>query len=371
LIGEDIKWNLLITTIKNCGKSLPKQSSCSFIGTNPRCLKNYKMLERRKYYYLSMILTNLIIQGFMNYPKVLYKYGTFQNYTIDMIDNNYLYMCPANNLDDQFECGIDLRHYNGVNMNYIIDLVRHALGYNNIKLTDIQIKNCFINNKIEYEKLKKYILRTKHRPNRYKMTCLRKMITTISNINKLTGTKGVEKALKKLYFLKDEIGICSLTPDKNNQVMWSMYANNYNGYCIEYDIEKTITNNQNKEKDFLEVRYKEQRESDPLKIIVKELQSVIEKTLKQEKAIVDKKVFESLVYNIITTKHPDWSFQREWRFIGRPNEKIHSYIKAVYLGKNFVDDNSKILIKKCREKNIPVFRQIDDKISLSLRFEKI
>ena len=37
------------------------------------------------------------------YPKILYKYRPFDKYTVEMFDNNYLYLSPADNLDDQFE----------------------------------------------------------------------------------------------------------------------------------------------------------------------------------------------------------------------------------------------------------------------------
>ena len=38
------------------------------------------------------------------YPNVLYKYRSFDDYTIDMIENNYLFLSPAKKLDDQFDC---------------------------------------------------------------------------------------------------------------------------------------------------------------------------------------------------------------------------------------------------------------------------
>ena len=38
------------------------------------------------------------------FPTKLYKYRSFDKYTKDTITNNYIFLCSANKLDDQFEC---------------------------------------------------------------------------------------------------------------------------------------------------------------------------------------------------------------------------------------------------------------------------
>ena len=42
------------------------------------------------------------------YPKFLYKYRPFDEFTFDMLENNYLYLCPAEKLDDPSECKVSL-----------------------------------------------------------------------------------------------------------------------------------------------------------------------------------------------------------------------------------------------------------------------
>lgn len=37
-------------------------------------------------------------------PKQLYKYRKFDNYAFDMIENEYVYLSPADLLDDPFDC---------------------------------------------------------------------------------------------------------------------------------------------------------------------------------------------------------------------------------------------------------------------------
>lgn len=44
------------------------------------------------------------------FPKKLYKYRSFDDFTEDMIVNKYLYLCQAEKLDDQFECSANFSY---------------------------------------------------------------------------------------------------------------------------------------------------------------------------------------------------------------------------------------------------------------------
>ena len=37
-------------------------------------------------------------------PRVLYKYRRFDKYSVDMIENDYVFLAPAGSLDDPFDC---------------------------------------------------------------------------------------------------------------------------------------------------------------------------------------------------------------------------------------------------------------------------
>ncbi len=37
-------------------------------------------------------------------PRFLYKYRPFDKYSFDMLENEYLYLCPAEKEDDETEC---------------------------------------------------------------------------------------------------------------------------------------------------------------------------------------------------------------------------------------------------------------------------
>ncbi len=43
-------------------------------------------------------------------PQFLYKYRPFDEHTYDMLSNNYIYLCPAEKLDDPSECKVDFSY---------------------------------------------------------------------------------------------------------------------------------------------------------------------------------------------------------------------------------------------------------------------
>ena len=43
-------------------------------------------------------------------PQFLYKYRPYDKFTFDMLDKGYVYLCPANRLDDPSECTVDFSY---------------------------------------------------------------------------------------------------------------------------------------------------------------------------------------------------------------------------------------------------------------------
>ena len=41
------------------------------------------------------------------FPKILYKYMSFKDYTVEKIKDNYLYLSPIELMDDQFDCALN------------------------------------------------------------------------------------------------------------------------------------------------------------------------------------------------------------------------------------------------------------------------
>ncbi len=299
----------------------------------------------------------------MNYPKSLFKYSKFSNYTLDMIDNEYIYFCPANKLDDQFECLCNWSKYENIHIQAIYSAVKEVLLKLGILVPDIPLNELYTGTKFDKDKAIKYLKEHEKDFSNEKENIFLELIKSLENSSLPTELK---EGVEKIVLMHNTIGICSLAEENINQVMWVMYANNYNGYCIEYDIDCAIKQNHDLIDNLVKVKYTNMREIDLFNCLLKSFYS---KLLFNIDTLNDDE-FKKKIVDIVSSKNKDWSFQKEWRFIGKSDSKdIHLPIKAIYLGKNLSKTNAKKIINACKKKKIPIYFQKDNFVSLEINFE--
>ena len=310
----------------------------------------------------------------MDCPKSLFKYRRFDKYTIDMLKTGYIYFCPANRLDDQFECsiGISKNILNGdidAEIKNMIPFIKNQISpYSNNKIENIDILNYFKNGKLNENAFRNLCNKYSPETSNIDINDAIKTINTFDNLYEL-DKDNLEEAFKILYTMQEKIGICSLAELNNNQPMWTMYADNYNGYCIEYDFEKFIKENPNYKDELFKVIYSNSRKNNIIKIIIEIAFSQLFNKLKLTNKNID---IKERIINIMCTKSIDWSYQNEWRIFSTPNNKsLKLPIKSVYLGKDIKKKNKQIICniaKKCR---FDVYLQYDDFEQTKLCFKKI
>lgn len=306
----------------------------------------------------------------MDYPKTLYKYSKFKPYTIENLEKGYVYFCPAYELDDQFECLINWRKYQGLyrerKIDVAIEVVEDLLRYYGFNIPNVHIKDYYNGCDLNKEKALKYMIFNSN-INRDKA---KRIVKGIEELQNLKLSEEAEEKLRKVVLMQDYVGIVSLAEENNNQVLWSMYANNYNGYCIEYDIETFLSNNPEYEQEFFKVKYDSDRQFD----VIKEILRIVYKGIFVKLGVkIDNKLddkLKQLIIDIATTKHTDWSFQREWRLVGKPeNKDLILPIKAVYLGCNLRKTYREKILRVCRKRKIKVYYQTNDYETLQISFE--
>lgn len=304
----------------------------------------------------------------MDYPKSLFKYSRFKDYSLDMIDRGYIYFCPANKLDDQFECLSSWEKYKDLHLETIIEVVRETLSELGLNVPNIPFSSFYDGTSLNSEKVLKFI---KNNESTLLENQIIKGIDFVKSMENISFPVEMEEGMKKTVLMQDFIGICSLAEDNRNQVMWAMYANNYNGYCIEYDVASFLINNPKFKDDLLKVNYSANREIDLIKSLLKRIYSELLINIGLPIEICNDEDLKSKLVKIATTKYLDWSFQREWRFIGIPNDKsIILPIKAVYIGKKLSMTNKRKIVQKCKKNWIPVYIQKDDYSTLEIDFLK-
>lgn len=308
------------------------------------------------------------------FPTKLYKYRSFDKYTKDSITNNYIFLCSANKLDDQFECKVNfdeaLINKNGKIkksfINEIINIVDELPSSYTKKELKKYINSC-LNNKNNIDINKAIKNNNQNYSEDEKKDILNSFSILSTNVWKEQNTqKSLIELIKLTLNIRNSKGIGSLSEINNSQIMWEMYSNHYKGYCIEYD----TSSNLNMKINTFPVIYGNKKDTDILNIIIgmiiEELVNQLSKGLINQ---IDKRI--KFVY-IFLTKYKEWSFQKEWRILGEKDTKFPAPpIKAIYLGKHCAKTNEKLILRLAKKYNFAVYKQFDNLKNLSIEFKLI
>lgn len=306
---------------------------------------------------------------------ILYKYQKFKSYSKGMLETGYIYFSSAEDLDDPLECSISISNkiMDGNQKEYLKDLMQFILKqlftkgsnkkYKCIDFTDIYddegnlLKDCF---KVNIKSADPSV----------KNDAIDKAIQSIEEVsNFLNNNYQFGDAFMKLLNIKKLVGVYSLTELSNNQVMWTEYAGDYTGFCIEYDIDKFLVENLKYQEKLLQVKYSNSRNNNPVKIVLKAFYAEINNGLLKKRKTV---MLKYEILDIIRTKKTDYAYQKEWRLTGNPKDiSIFIPLKNVFLGYKIKERNKQIILKIARQKGYGVFQQFINQETINLEYEKI
>ncbi len=259
-------------------------------------------------------------------PKKLYKFRKFDDFSIDMLENEYLYIAPAGSLDDPFDCltniNLDRVYKKGTYelsdeiVSAIIDIVSpycESENYHKSELIRI-FKECTKGEVVDKEILTNELTNAEYLNNEQKDLFHNVMTNLLKVIDTVTTSDEMKNLFISLINSKTTIGVCSLTTKRDNKVMWSLYGNTYKGYCVEYD--------EVKENEIVQclkpVIYSKKSDNDIIITMVKFSIETLIRDISMGKLATNIGVFDELV----CTKDSDWSFQDEWRIVANSNSKV-------------------------------------------------
>lgn len=343
--------------------------------------------EKKEYLQLNTLSRSTIYQNTIEerekyiskLPKALFKYRKFDKYTLDMIKNEYVYLSPAINLDDPFDCLSANNDFENVYRNknnhlilntqvleYISNIVLRYPHKNKIKKSDILslIKRSIVDGKICTDYLKKELNKINYLTIKQKHLLLNIMLHIQSSISKIFDSKCLEELFSFYMNSKEKVGVCSLTTKRDNKPMWSLYANAYKGYCIEFELpsfeEMTY--------DILPVIYAKRFNNGIINAITQFVIGGIVCKISNGKVANGVESF----YELICTKDSDWSYQNEWRILGDANSKISSLkIKRIYLGFMVSKRNEQLILKCSSTKNFEVYKMNKPKNGMKITYTKL
>ena len=295
-------------------------------------------------------------------PKCLYKYRPFDKYSFDMLENEYLYLCPAEKEDDETECMttvdferlVDLETNNLKRecVNQIIELIKPYSSeetYENAKNKILAITrkdgtvpaNFMLDLSLELQKMAP----------EYK-EIVAQLVNWIVGIPEMLDKPEISSQLEPLfltaYNARKETGICSLAESKDIDYMWENYANNYSGYCIEYDLTDYEFN-----VGVLPVIYQDERQTNIIMQLVGSFIGQMITGFSNGQIQADSSHF----IRLFLTKYKKWEYQKEWRLIGKANDKMKApKIKAIYLCKNINNINKQKMVEYFEKRKIDIIQ---------------
>ena len=281
-------------------------------------------------------------------PNKLFKYrGVSNQYSFDNFNQDCLSLSEASKLNDPFECALS-----AVSKQFFFSQLRNAFlttmigndGFSANELT--KMKSCsesefyeIIENRSElFSKLPRGTLK-------------RVSDSFIDDFCNATNDKLCEKNLSNIY-------ICALSETNNSPAMWAHYAEEFRGFCIEYDFSKILG-----------------------KPIWCSLNPVI-----YTDSIPDFSEYfgkSDCFNNLISIyaamiKAEDWSYEREWRLIIPLGKQPDSYFlvnapkpSAIYLGCRISKEDEDKLVQIARNKDIKVFKMVRPSSTFEVKFKEI
>jgi len=235
------------------------------------------------------------------------------------------------------------------------DLILEKSSYNKISLEALSLRN-----KNRPEKLYKY--------NSFKKGSLENLINDkiwLSNPLKYNDpfefteknnflhvlNDNIEKTIKKS---QEEMTVCSFCESYEEILMWSHYADEHKGFCIEYDLKSPKINRK-----FLNYLHP---------VIYKK------EAFDTTKQFIDR--YLGTIHLFITgmTKWIDWKYENEWRYIMLESKESNLSVKCiskVFIGMKIKPQNRARIINICKKKNIPVFEAFPIYEEYKLKFSQI
>lgn len=295
-----------------------------------------------------------------NNPSVLYKYRPFDKFTFDMLDKDYVYMCPAKNLDDEKECTVsfeveDLLDVHSEQLTAmcvfnIMQMVKPYTSEENFEKSKEIVQGLMTEKGLvrrDWLLFESFDLQELY-PN-YNIAHLVNCLASIPyEINKPESRKRIETLLINAQNVREQIGICSLTELKNDHDMWVDYADDEKGYCIEYCL-----NNYEPSQLLFPVVYEDDRQNNVMLALVSDFIGGLVSGMSNGEMETD----ITRYLRIFLTKDLKWEPQKEWRLIGEAGFQLPApKINAIYLGKNVSEKDKQEMTMFCATHKIKLIQ---------------
>jgi hypothetical protein len=244
----------------------------------------------------------------MNHPEIksLYKYKPINQFTLDIIANDRIFYPLPESFNDPFDTKCSFRNKSALTQSTNAQKIARAFPDENP--SDILV---------------------------FTRTDLTPKIDVFNNMLK-------------------NFGILSLAEDAKNILMWSHYAEDHKGICIEF--ERNEVNGLGDSGKTKKVNY------------TKNYPSLSSKTL------LSKKDTESSLMRVLYTKSESWGYEQEWRMFMPKGNTVYSVpgrVKSIIFGARASNMDIDTIEKLIKNKNVVLKKAVLKESEFGIKLEKL
>ena len=268
------------------------------------------------------------------HPDEIYKFRRLNDNAVENVINNNIWFDSPSNMNDPYDCKFTYSssfEKNSISEEqYRIFLKLYDLNQNDELLDKVKT------GKVSYVDLLSLCGKTS----------ANKIINSLDDLHKNNMKIFIDMHLKNTFF-------CSFSSIYNSLLMWAHYTENHTGFCIQYDLSKT-----NSDDIFIRGLF-------PI-LYTHELFNIDELMLNRD-LINDLKFNPLYLFYPLIHKSNIWSYESEWRIIIRdplvnaPRNISTPPISKIILGSDFFKSNLKN----------PTRRKLAEKLILHCKMENI
>lgn len=255
---------------------------------------------------------------------LLYKYRDCSFYNLENLKNDVVRLSTANSFNDPYDCGLThnlLHPLKRMLLHAFID--KYVVGKNITEEEITKLKNMTLETAIER-------MLGKEKFNEIKDELSQYLEDEIESIE-------YREIKNKVELFQQESLVSCFSENMNSILMWSHYADNHKGFCIEYDFSNHS--------------------------LTESLHPVIysDKIFDISPYIIDRNRFSNPSVNIYAAinKSKSWSYEQEWRLVFQGTNP-HNYTvpraKSIFLGSKINNDDKQKLLNIANQNNISVYQ---------------
>jgi hypothetical protein len=288
-------------------------------------------------------------------PQSLYKYRAVSENSLDNLLNDTIWVTNASNFNDPYDCALTLDLTDSLERNLsqkFLGKFPEIMKKFNLNLNLRQDEIDKLSNSDFKEILDKMVnsVEGKSNLNKKQLDFLHSLV-----LNELETYSNSHLEMTKDFSQRGTLVHC-FSEVNNSILMWSHYANNHSGFCIEYNFK-----NPNIVPFLVEKLHPVKYSNEILDITNFYLEPNFNK-------------FVSIYAAIIKSK--EWNYEKEWRIVFPIGKEIsYNYPlfspEVIYLGSRIKDEDKETLIQIAKKKNISVFQMTMLKNKFKLISEKI